>query len=448
MHPPFTRISSIFVISLALLLLVFSSSKNRAVINDKNDDYAADNFLRYDDYTYDDSVKTVLLYKSGNQLSYPIINLQSGETIKLSFDDLGRDFKVYHYTLIHCTPNWQPSDLNTNEYIEGFQEDEIFDFKYSANTDVPFTNYSVSFPNENMKITKSGNYIVMVYPVNKKDAPILTKRFMVYENSVAISMLIKRATDVNESYFRQEIDFKINHDGYDISNAYDNLNVVLMQNYRWDNAITGLKPRFIKDTELDYDYNNSSNVFDANNEFRNFDLKSTQYQTERVKSITYNKSEKLEHVHLMDDQARSFKKYYSQQDINGNFLIKRNGSDDSDIQADYLRIHFYLPYSPPVKDGNIYIVGKFTDWKFKEELKLDYDTANQRYTKDVLLKQGYYNYVYCFVKDGSMNTGDFSVIEGSHYEAENEYTILVYHRGVNDYHDRLVGFATGKNRDN
>ena len=149
----------------------------------------------------------------------------------------------------------------------------------------------------------------------------------------------------------------------------------------------------------------------------------------------------------MDDEARSFKKYYSQDDINGNFLIKRNGSDDNDTQADYVKVHFSLPYSPPLQNGNLYLLGKFSDWKFKDELKLEYDTTNQRYIKPVLLKQGYYNYMYCFVKDGSKSTGDLSVIEGSHYETENEYSILVYHRGVNDYSDRLIGFSSTKNRE-
>ena len=264
-----------WLISATILIILFfisSSHKNIVVINN-NDDYVEDDYLRYDDFIYNDSIKTVLLYNSRNELSYPIINLQSGETIKLSFDDLGRGYKTYHYTLIHCSANWEPSDLNKNEYLEGFFEDEIFEFKYSSNTDMPYTHYNISFPNENMKITRSGNYIVMVYPINEKENPILTKRFMVYENNVSIMMDIKRATDVNESYFRQEVDFKINHEGYELNNAYDNLKVVLMQNYRWDNAITGLKPRFIKDTELNYDYNSSENVFDANNEFRNFDIK-------------------------------------------------------------------------------------------------------------------------------------------------------------------------------
>jgi len=133
--------------------------------------------------------------------------------------------------------------------------------------------------------------------------------------------------------------------------------------------------------------------------------------------------------------------------LNGNFLIKKNEGNDSETDADYVKVHFRLPYQLPLTDGNLYLFGKFSDWKFKEELKLDYDTLKQEYVKEVLLKQGYYNYMYCFVKDGSKNKGDLSVIEGSHYETENEYSILVYHRQVNDNYDRLIGFATIKNRD-
>ncbi|MCB0401444.1 MAG: DUF5103 domain-containing protein [Flavobacteriales bacterium] len=411
-----------------------------------DDDYALENYLRYDDFTYNDSIKTVLFHNTKSELSYPIINLNSGEKLLLSFDDLGRGYKNYYYSLTHCNANWTPSNLNKNEYLASFYEDEIFNYKYSSDTDVPFTHYEVVFPNENMQMTLSGNYLLTVYELNKKDRPILSRRLMVVESNVAISMNIKRATDVNESYFRQEVDFKIDHDGYDIRDPFK-LNVVLMQNYRWDNAITGLKPKFINDKVLNYDYDNSENVFDAINEFRNFDIKSTQYQTMRVKSLAYNQYKGLDEVFLLNDEARSFKKYYSEQDLDGNFIIKRNGASDNGTQADYVMVHFTLPYSPPIQNGNLYLFGKFTDWKFKEEMKLDYDTVNQQYVKEVLLKQGYYNYLYCFVKDGSKNVGDIAMVEGSHYETENEYSILVYHRGVNDYYDRLVGFATARNRE-
>lgn len=433
-------------ILITIILGLFVLSSNSYKLAEKDDDYAVESFMRYDDYIYDDSIKTVLLYNTRSELSYPIINLESGDLIKLSFDDLRRNATNYYFTVIHCNGNWEPSDLSQSEYIEGFYEDEIFDYKYSTNTDLAYTHYNITFPNENMKITKSGNYILKAYKANDKEHPILTKRFMVVENRVAISMTTKRATDVNESYFRQEVDFKINHDGYDLANAFDKLTVVLMQNYRWDNAITNLKPKFIKDTELNYDFNNGENVFDGNNEFRNIDMKSIKYQTIRIDKIRYETTDKMEHVYILPDEVRSFKQYYSEQDLNGNFLIKKNEGNDSDIDADYLKVHFRLPYKMPLTDGNLYLFGKFSDWKFKEELKLDYDTLKQEYVKEVLLKQGYYNYVYCFVKDGSKNTGDLSVIEGSHYETENEYSILVYHRQVNDNYDRLIGFATVRNR--
>ncbi|MFB0925944.1 MAG: DUF5103 domain-containing protein, partial [Vicingaceae bacterium] len=246
-----THTLKLSVLSTILLGCVFIFCTSHQII-DNDDDYALENYIRYDDYIYDDSIKTVLLHKLGSQMSYPIINIRAKELIKLSFDDLRRDNSIYNYTVIHCNANWEPSNLEQNEYIEGFFEDELFDFEYSSNTDLYYTHYNLTLPNENMKMTLSGNYIIKVYKVNDAEHPILTKRFMMYESNVSVELNIKRATDVNESYFRQEVDFKINHDGYDIKDPFGRLNVVLMQNYRWDNAIFGLEPKFIKDTELNY----------------------------------------------------------------------------------------------------------------------------------------------------------------------------------------------------
>jgi len=166
------------------------------------------------------------------------------------------------------------------------------------------------------------------------------------------------------------------------------------------------------------------------------------HQTIRIKRIQFENIDKLNHVYVVDDESKSFKQYLTNPDLNGGFIIKRDESVDNNIEADYVKVHFSLPYSSALKNGDLYIVGKFTDWKFKEELRLDYDINNRRYFKEVLLKQGYYNYVYCFVKDGSKNTGDFSVVEGSHQETENDYTILVYHRKPSESYDRLIGLKT------
>jgi hypothetical protein len=57
----------------------------------------------------------------------------------------------------------------------------------------------------------------------------------------------------------------------------------------------------------------------------------------------------------------------------------------------------------------------------------------------MLLKQGFYNYQYVFVKDGKQ-AYSFEEVEGNSYETENLYSIYIYHRTQGKYYDRLVGY--------
>ena len=54
-----------------------------------------------------------------------------------------------------------------------------------------------------------------------------------------------------------------------------------MQNKRDDNAIRNLKPSFIRENELDYDYS-KENVFSGGNEFRYFDIRTIRRNGENV----------------------------------------------------------------------------------------------------------------------------------------------------------------------
>jgi len=430
--------ASAYIIALVAIIIISTAFTSNLKFSDDDDDYANDSFLRYEDYTYDDSIKSVLLYNKRSVLSYPILPINGNEALELSFDDLRREYKIYYYQVIHCDANWNPSDLMKNEYVNGFLENEIIDYKLAFSTDLYYTHYKVTFPNSDFSLSKSGNYIVMVYEENKPETPIITKRFMIFESQVAIDMKVHRATNVSWQFHRQEVDFKISHENYDMPNPFENLNVVLMKNHRWDNAIHGLKPKFINGTLLDYDYEDV-NVFNGGNEYRDFDLKSIQYQTINIKRIQFQEDQ-MNHAYILDDEPRAYRQYLSKADINGNFLIKQNEALDSDIDAEYVKVHFTLNYENPLPGGNLYLFGKFSNWEFKEEMKLEYDTLNSRYYKEVLLKQGYYNYMYCFVGDESKNKGDLSVIEGSYSETENDYSLLVYHRQIQDTYDRLIGY--------
>src|ERR1700712_1426166 len=51
------------------------------------------------DSIYSPSVKSPQLYMAGNQVGYPILQLNSADQLELHFDDLDADVKNYYYTI-------------------------------------------------------------------------------------------------------------------------------------------------------------------------------------------------------------------------------------------------------------------------------------------------------------------------------------------------------------
>lgn len=400
-----------------------------------NTDYYATPNLFYTNYVYKKNIKTVQLFETSfEQLSAPIIQLGSGQQLQLNFDDIEGGLKTFNYTVIHCNANWEPSDLSQQEYLNAMLSDLIRDYSYSINTLQHFTHYKAVFPNENISITKTGNYILKVYEDNNPDKLVLSRRFMVFDQKVNVDAFV-RAPTINEyRRFKQEIDFNINYNNYTIQNPYSDIKVAVLQNGRWDNAKTNLKPLFLKDNQLVYDYD-QDNVFDGCNEFRYFDIKTLRLQTERIARIEYDST--LNKVYLLPDEKRTYKRYLVYQDINGKYLIKNQEGRTSDRDGDYAWVYFTLPTNAPV-EGQVYVFGALTDWEFKPEAKMIYNEEKFCYETKLYLKQGYYNYEYMVVKDGS-TIGDDAELEGMHWETENDYTILVYHRAMGTLYDQLIG---------
>jgi len=402
----------------------------------QDEDYFSKDYIRHKDYVYKDNIKSVELYKEGWRMSPPVVNLNAGQQLILSFDDLDADVKTYHYTLIHCDANWQPSDIPKTDYIQGFKDDEISDYAFSFNTLKIYTNYFLSFPTDYMKYTKSGNYIIKVYEQEELDSNvILTKRFMVADQKVTITGEVVPPVRIEDRNYRQQVEFEINSGKYYIQDPYSNLKVMVLQNWRWDNAAYNVQPRMVVGSKLDY-YFLTDLIFDGNNEFRNFDLKSMRYQSENIARIDYDYEGNQ--VYLHTDERRNFKQFVREDDLNGKYYIEKEDAEFTDIEADYSYIHFELPYDFPLVNGNLYIFGALTNWDFIEEGMLEYDYENNIYSTSMFLKQGYYNYAYVFLED-DYDAGDMTLIEGNHWDTNNEYIVLVYYREPGSYIDQMIG---------
>jgi hypothetical protein len=426
-------------IKTTLLLFLWMSSLQLIAQNNNTvaqDDYFKENYLRAIDYVYKPNIKSVQFYREGFALTAPIIKLNTSEKLILSFDDLDGDFKRLRYTLIHCDAHWNPSPLQPNEYLNGFFDDEISDYKFSFNTLQKYTHYSLTIPGSRMQPVLAGNYLVKVFYEDEPENLVLTRRMMILDEKLSIEAQVNQPTIVEYRNYKQEIDFSIDKSGYQVSNPYTDLKVIIQQNGRWDNVIDNLKPLYIKGDLLDYNYE-EGNLFYGGNIFREIDIKSVSFQTEFIQKMFrdvngYN-------VILRPEDKKTFKVFSSRSDINGRMFLKSDDNiQDGDVESEYIHVFFSLKYDFPVVDGNIYIMGQMTDWCFSDVNKMKYNYNTKCYEAELLLKQGYYNYQYVFVENGK-SAGDETIIEGTHYEADNEYTLYVYNREMGKTYDVLVG---------
>ena len=378
------------------------------------------------------NIKTVLCHNIKNTESLPIINLNSTEKLLISFDDLDGDVKNYIYTIIHCDSEWKKSDILESEYITGFNTEIINNYEFSFNTIQKYTHYKFTFPNNTIKPLLSGNYIFKIMNENKKE--IAYKRFMILDRKVSIESKVRKATLAQYRNTKHEIDFKIKHPNINITNPFSEIKVVVKQNNRSDNAISDLQPIFVRNNELEYDYDDY-NTFYANNEFRYFNISSLRYYSEKIKNIEFNGT--LNNVYLFEDEKRTLDLYSIKIDKNGKFLINCEEASNINIEADYTNVHFKLALDR-INFGEIYLFGEFSEWQLNDDFKLTYNSEEKKYEGSVYLKQGYYNYYYA-IKDTIYNQIDIPFIEGTHYQTRNNYFIYVYYRETSKRYDQLIG---------
>ena len=94
------------------------------------DDYVNDNQMRYEDWTYKSYIQTVQLHESTFDANPAILKLVGTEQLELSFDDLEADQKTYAISFVHCDANWEPSNLVSAEFMNGFFEANIINFNF------------------------------------------------------------------------------------------------------------------------------------------------------------------------------------------------------------------------------------------------------------------------------------------------------------------------------
>lgn len=386
---------------------------------------------------YDRSIASLQVVAGTNWLSMPVVRLSGygpNDRINIGFDDLTHSYRRFNYKIQHCEADWSPSEqLFTGDYIDGFAEgNTIDDLEESINTNVLYTHYRLSIPNDRCRLKMSGNYKLTVYDENNNDKPVFTACFMVVEPKASIQLGVTTNTDIDLNKEHQQVSMQLKYGALNVADPFSQIKTVVLQNGCWSDAKTNAKPQYIMPDGLKWEHNRNL-IFNAGNEYRKYEILDVTHPTMGIDRIEWDGSRY--HVYPFVSEPR--KNYVYDEDSNGAFYIRNSDNIENDISSEYVFVHYILK-CPRRMDGDVYINAVWTNDRFTPEYKMSYDEMEQCYKAVVMQKLGYYSYRFVMLD----RNGRIQIMptEGNYYQTENKYQALVYYRGQGERTDRLVGY--------
>ncbi|MEK8180581.1 DUF5103 domain-containing protein [Flavobacterium buctense] len=376
------------------------------------------------------NIKTVSFVQNG-QNAIPMFRL--GDSFQFMFDDLYGNEANYFYTLTHCDYDWKPSQLAKAEYINGFDDQRIQDYTNSLTTLQLYSHYRLSFPNRFTQFRVSGNYIIKI--LNDDKEVVFSKKFILYEELVSVPMQVRRPRTLSVTNQKHNLDFAIKSATINFQSPLKNVKVLLMQNGKFDNAITNIVPQYTIGNDLIYKYD-SETQFWAGNEYLFFENKDIRAANNSIAKIDSKGG--IYNAYLYRAEARANMPYTYYPDINGNFIVKNIGAQNSEIEADYAWVFFSLSAPSYYGKKPIYVNGMFNNFAISEENKMEYNAEKGIYEKAIMIKQGFTNYQYV-IADSKGVVDEENALDGNFIQTENNYFALVYYRENNQRYDRIIG---------
>jgi len=385
------------------------------------------------------NIRAVRFHVYGDQQALPVYKLNSNDRLELHFDDMDANVKSYYYTYQLCDYNWNPVRLSQFDYMKGFTQLRITNYRFSSIAFTRYNHYQAILPEANSTPTKSGNYLLKVFLDGDTSKLAFTRAMLVLDSKS--SVMAQFVQPFVPQYYKthQRLRFTVNLEGLNAFNVNQQVKVRVLQNYRWDNAQgNNITPTFIRSNALEY--NNENNfVFAGGKEWRWLDLRSFRLQSERVEKADY--SNKATTIYVKPDIDRSGQKYMYYHDLNGLYQVTTYESINPYWQGDFATVKFsYLTPNQLAYEGkDLYLFGQLTDYHLNESSKMTFNAEKGMYEGSLFLKQGYYSYGYLLVDKA--DPLQRMALEGDYWETENNYTILVYYKSFTDQYDQLIGIG-------
>ena len=392
-------------------------------------------------HAYSEQIRTLRVSREFLVLQDGTIDGSDEENVmEISFDEMSHDVHQYTYTVHQMTADWsQETGLTSNEYLSGFTTQDITDFEHSLNTSREYTHYRFWFPNSDMIITKSGNYLLSVYEDGNPDKRVADVRICVAEPLSAIQANVRANTDIEFNGRYQQVDLDISTTVLNLKDPNE-IKVLVRQNNRTDNEVWLTRPTYVENGRLRY-MNNRDLIFEGGNEYHHWDAFSVYYAGFGIDRMFFEAGDY--HALLYVNEVHTGT-YIHQYDSDGRFIVNAERTNDPDTEAEYVWVHWTLPVDQPWLDGAVYVGGEVFGNEKGLRNRMEYDNNAHCYWLTALVKQGGFDYQFWFSGKGTQNKTTTQRVDGSFWQTENEYTVYVYWRPFGARYDRLVGLQIQK----
>jgi len=390
--------------------------------------------------TLSPTIKSIKFFKREEQTTLPVIRLGQTEQLELHFDDLQTSPKNYFYTYILCNADWSYTGLSQMDYIKGFTQNRLNQYRASGGTFQRYFHYQAMLPDRNCVPARSGNYILRVFLNGDTGQTVFTRRMLVVDDKATVAAEVKQPFDQRIFLTHQKLITRVDIRALDVFNPAQQLKVVAMQNYRWDQAQQFSNPTFIRGKQ--YEYSAEDNfVFEGGKEWRWLDLRSFRLQSDRVASVDYKANSFS--VFVRPDTVRSPFRYLFYSDLNGRYIISHLENINPFWQGDYAQVHFtFVPNDIGLlRQREVFLFGEMTGYTLGEQAAMQWNDNLQAFEKTLLLKNGFYSYNYVTRPLNQRGAKpEMQYTEGNTWESENQYSIMVYYRAFGGRSDELVGY--------
>ena len=381
------------------------------------------------------NVKSLEVRLNNDFMLQPVMQLGSADVLTIDFDELSHDYHRFVCHLEPCNPDWTPTEgLFGSDWLNGFNDLPIEDYQNSLNTTVLYTHYHMQLPNEQMRVTMSGNYRIYILNDDDDGREVVCVEFRVVEPLVNVGVGVTTNTDVDFQQSHQQVNMTVNLNTLSVTNLEEQIQTMVMQNGREDNMKVNVKPNYVTPRSLQWEHNRQL-IFEAGNEYHKFEVLDPTHTTMGLAHVMWD--EELRRFNVFPFYCQPQRNYLYDEDADGAFVIRNSDNYEIDYTSDYVYVHYKLAPVRHYADARIFIDGQWTT-ESPDIYTMTYDDEDQSYNAVIMQKLGYYNY--------QLLMQDFDGIthrvpeEGSFYQTENRYQAYIYYKGTGARSWRLVGY--------